>query len=69
MEKGINYKKKVCQLYYQDRIWELLKAGKSVREITHYINKRCIPNSKKFKGITLSTATIYKIIKKEHNGK
>jgi hypothetical protein len=65
MEKGINYKKKVCQLFYQDRIWKMKEDGKSVREITDYINKRCIPNSK-FKGITLSTQTIYKIIKKEH---
>lgn len=59
-----NYKKRVCGLYYQDKIWELSKEGKSVREITELINRRFIPRSK-FKGVTLSKSTIQIIIKKK----
>jgi hypothetical protein len=63
-QKGINYTKKVCGLYYQDKIWHLYyKDGKSIRQIADYINKRCIPYSK-FAGITLSKTKIHQIIKK-----
>lgn len=58
-----NHQKKMCKLYYQDRIWELSNQGKSVREITDLINRHYIPRSK-FKGITLSKSTIHTIIKK-----
>jgi len=61
---SINKAKKLAQLYYQDKIWELADQGKSVREITRLINRHFIPRSK-FKGVTLSKTTIYTIIKKE----
>ena len=63
MNMPTNYAKKIAKLYYQDRIWELSQQGKSVRDITHYINTRCIPHSK-FKAITLSSSTIHAVIKK-----
>jgi hypothetical protein len=63
-KNGTNHTKDICQLYYQDKIWELSEKGKSVRQITDFINKRCIPNSR-FSGLTLSRGTIYKIIKRK----
>ena len=64
MNMPTNYAKKIAKLYYQDRIWELSQQGKSVRDITHYVNTRCIPHTK-FKGIILSRSTIHTIIKKD----
>lgn len=58
-----NHIKKMASLYYQDRIWALSDQGKSIREITDYINKSCIARSK-FKSITLSKSTIHTILKK-----
>lgn len=63
-DRGINYKKKICGLYYQDKIWELSREGKSVREITALINRHFIPRSK-FRGITLSKTKIHEIIQKD----
>jgi hypothetical protein len=64
MEKySTNQAKKLARLYYQDKIWQLAAAGKSVREITELINRQYIPRSK-FKGVTLSKSTIHTIIKK-----
>ena len=64
MEKlPINETKRLSQLYYQDKIWQLAEEGKSVREITNLINRHYIPRSK-FKGTTLSKSTIHEIIKK-----
>ncbi len=61
-------KKKKAKLYYQDKIFELSKQGKSIREITEYINTQCLPRSI-YKGITLSKSIIHIIIKKkEENG-
>jgi len=62
--RGKNYTKKICKLYYQDKIWELAKEGKSVREITELINRHYIPRSR-FKGVTLSKSTIHKIVQKD----
>ena len=59
----INETKRLAQLYYQDKIWQLAEEGKSVREITNLINRHYIPRSK-FKGTTLSKSTIHEIIKK-----
>ena len=59
-----NYTKKICKLYYQDKIWELADQGKSVREITDLINKHFVTRSK-FKGTTLSKSTIHNIIRKK----
>ena len=64
INKGPNYTKKICKLYYQDKIWELADKGKSVREITDLINRHFIPRSK-FKGVTLSKSTIHKIVQKD----
>lgn len=61
--QGSNYLKKVCQLYYQDKIWKLSHEGKSIREITDLLNRHYIPRSK-FKGVHLSKSTIHTIIKK-----
>jgi len=61
-----NQAKKLAQLYYQDRIWQLHNAGYSVYAITDLINKRYLPRSR-FKGITLSKSTIHNIIKKAKN--
>jgi len=55
-----------AQLFYQDKIFELHKRGKSVREISEHINKQCLSKSK-FKGTTLSKSTIHNIIKKLNN--
>ena len=55
-----------AQLYYQDKIFELHQKGKSVREITDYINTQCLSKSK-FKEITLSKSTIHNIIKRLKN--
>jgi hypothetical protein len=63
INQGPNYTKKICKLFYQDKIWELARQGKSVREITDLINRHFIPRSK-FKGVTLSKSTIHTIIKK-----
>jgi len=63
INQGPNYTKKICKLYYQDKIWQLADAGKSVREITDIINKRFISRSR-FKEITLSKSTIHTIMKK-----
>jgi hypothetical protein len=63
LNQNSNYKKKICKLYYQDKIWELASQGKSVREITDLINRHFIPRSK-FKGVTLSRSTIHTIVKK-----
>lgn len=60
------YAKKICRLYYQDRIWTLANDGKSVREIADLINRHFIPRSK-FKGLTLSKSTIHTIIKRKKN--
>jgi len=62
-----NYSKKTTRLYYQDKIWQLHKEEKSVREITDLINNHFIPRSN-YKGVTLSKSTIHTIIKKEKNG-
>jgi hypothetical protein len=59
-------KKKLCKLYYQDKILELYQEGKSIRQITDYINKQCIPHSK-FCGLTLGKTTIHQLIKKGKN--
>jgi len=58
-----NHAKKLAQLYYQDKIWQLHRQGASIREITYLINRQYISRSK-FKGITLSKSTIHTIIKK-----
>ena len=63
---GIQHKKKLAQLYYQDKIWELAYSGMSIRKITDTINRKHIPHSR-FKGITLSKDTIHKIIKKRQS--
>ena len=63
INQGPNYTKKICKLYYQDKIWELADQGKSVREITDLINRHYIPRSK-FKGVTLSKSTIHTITQK-----
>jgi hypothetical protein len=64
MEKySPNQAKKLARLFYQDKIWQLHVAGKSVREITDQINRQYIPRSR-FKGVTLSKSTIHTIIKK-----
>jgi len=60
----INQAKRLAQLYYQDKIWQLSSEGKSVREITNLINRHYIPRSK-FKGTTLGKSTIAKIILKK----
>jgi len=62
----INQAKKLAKIYYQDKIWQLAKSGKSIRDISDYINKSCIPRSK-LKGVTLSKTTIHTIIKKAQN--
>lgn len=59
-------KKKLCKLFYRDKILELHKQGKSIRQITDYINKQCIPHSK-FCCLTLGKTTIHEIIKKYKN--
>ncbi len=61
--RGINHTKKMAQLYYQDKIWELANSEITIEEITNIINRRYISRSK-FKGMTLSKSTIQKIIKK-----
>jgi len=58
-----NQAKRLAQLYYQDKIWQLATEGKSVREITELINRHFLPRSK-FKGTTLGKSTIAKIISK-----
>jgi len=58
-----NQVKRLAQLYYQDKIWQLSKEGKSIREVTEIINRRFISRSR-FKGITLGKSTIAKIINK-----
>jgi len=60
-----NHAKKMAQLKYQDKIWQLSSEGKSVRDITDYINS-CIAKSR-FAGTTLSKSTIHTIIKKKAN--
>jgi len=55
-----------AQLYYQDKIFELHQKGKSVREVTKYINKQCLAKSR-FKEISLSKSTIHNIIRKLNN--
>jgi len=60
----INETKRLAQLYYQDKIWQLSSEGKSVREVTEIINRRFISRSR-FKEITLSKSTIAKIILKK----
>jgi intein-encoded DNA endonuclease-like protein len=62
MKESPNHTKKLAQLYYQDKILSLRKAGLSVREITTIINNRFISRSR-FKDIRLSKSTIFKIIK------
>ena len=65
MDSKINYHtKKMVQLYYQDRIWELADNGLSVRQITDLINKKYLPRSK-FKGVQLSKSTVHNIMKKK----
>jgi hypothetical protein len=59
-------KKKLCKLYYKDKILELHKQGKSIRQIVDYLNKKCIPHSK-FAGTTLGKTTIHQLIKKGKN--
>jgi len=61
-----NQAKRLAQLYYQDKIWQLSTEGKSIREITEIINRRFISRSR-FKEITLSKSTIAKIILKLKN--
>lgn len=61
---GINHKKKLARLYYQDKIWQLAADGKTVREITDLINRNFLPRSK-FKGVTLSKSTIHATLKKQ----
>ena len=56
-----NKAKDLAKLYYQDKIWQLYKEGKSVRKITELINRHYLPRSK-FRGTTLSKSTIHKII-------
>jgi hypothetical protein len=58
-----NQAKKLCRLYYRDKILTFADEGKSIREITELINKKYIPKSR-FKGTTLSKDIIHNIIKK-----
>jgi len=53
-----------AQLFYQDKIYNLFLSGKSVRQITDYINKQCLARSQYYKDITLSKSTIHNIITK-----
>jgi hypothetical protein len=64
--KNSNHTKKIAQLYYRDKILRLAKDGKSIREITDYINKSCISRSR-FRDITLSKSTIHNLITKAKN--
>ena len=53
-----------AQLFYKDKIYNLFLSGKSVRQITDYINKQCLTRSHYYKNITLSKSTIHNIITK-----
>lgn len=59
-----NRKKELCQLYFQEKIWQLHSKGKSLQKITKYLNNQCIPHSR-FKDIIISKTTVWNIIKKK----
>jgi len=58
--------KKLAALKFQDKIIELHRSGKSVRQIADLLNKRYIPRSN-YRGIALSKSTVHNIIKKVEN--
>lgn len=59
-----NQLKHLCGLRFLDKMIELQNQGMSIQEITDYINKKSIPNSK-FKGTTLSKTKIFSLLKME----
>ena len=59
---GINYYKKLAKLKYRDKILSLHGQGKSVRQITKYINS-CLKKSS-LKDYKLSKSTIHNLIKR-----